>query len=170
MDLEKIIKRAKEGDEGFRELYDETIDRVYSYVLVRTRSKQETSEICQDIYVSLWKSLQRFEYISPAHFWAYLWTVVRRELIRSRAKRKDMVSLEEIYDIPDEPEQHEDYRYLLETLGSLKERQRLVVELRYFSDLTFSEVAEALGISENNAKVIHTRAIETLKSKLQNYE
>jgi RNA polymerase sigma-70 factor (ECF subfamily) len=170
MDLEKIIKRAKDGDAGFRELYDGTFDRVYAYVLARTHSKFDTSEICQDIYVSLWKSLQRFEYISPAHFWGFLWTVVRRELIRARAKIKTTVSLEDIYDIPDEPEHHEDYRYLLESLEFLKERQRLVLELRYFSDLTFSEVAQMLGISESNAKVLHHRAIEALKSKFPHYE
>lgn len=170
MDLEKIISRVKQGDDGFRELYDGTLDRVYTYVLARTRNKFDASEICQDIYVSLWKSLQRFEYISPAHFWGFLWTVVRRELIRARAKRKDMVSLEDIYDMPDEPEHHEDYRYLIEILGNLKERHRLVLELRYFSNLTFIEVAEMLGISESNAKVLHHRAIETLKSKLRDYE
>ena len=170
MDLEKIIKRAKGGDEGFRELYDGTIDRVHAYVLARTHNKFDTSEICQDIYVSLWKSLQRFEYISPAHFWGFLWTVVRRELIRARARRKDMVSLETIYDIPAEPENYEDYRHLIETLDNLKERHRLVLELRYFSDLSFSEVAQMLDISESNAKVLHHRAIEILKSKLSNYE
>ena len=170
MDLEKIIRRAKQGDEGFRELYEGTFDRVYAYVLARTHSKFDASEICQDIYVSLWKSLQRFEYISLAHFWGFLWTVVRRELIRARTKRKDMVSLDEIYDIPDEPAHHEDYRHLIETIGNLKERQRLVLELRYFSDLSFGEVAQMLGISESNAKVLHHRAIEALKRKFPHYE
>ena len=51
MDLEKIIKRAKGGDEGFRELYDGTIDRVHAYVLTRTSKKFDTGEICKVIYV-----------------------------------------------------------------------------------------------------------------------
>ncbi len=169
MDLERIIERAKQGDEGFRELYDITIDRVYAFTLARTRDKHEASEICQETYLSLWKSLQRFEYNSPAEFWAFLWKVVRRQIIKWHGRKPDMASLEEIYDVPAEPELHEDYRFLLSVLATLPERQRLVVELRYFSDLSFSELAEMLGITESNAKVLNHRALEALKSKLKMY-
>ncbi len=169
MELEKIIERAKQGESGFRELYDITIDRVYAFVLARTRDKHETSEICQESYLSLWKSLQRFEYQTPPQFWAFLWKVVRRQVIKWHGRKPDMASLEEIYDIPDEPEHHEDYRYLLNCLATLPERQRLVVELRYFSNCAFNEIAETLGITENNAKVLHHRATTALKSKLNMY-
>lgn len=169
-DIEKIIERAKESDAGFRELYDKTIDRVYAFVLLRTRDKAETSEICQEVYLSLWKSLQRFEYNSPGQFWAFLWKVVRRQLIKWRGRLPDMASLEEIYDIPAEPEIREDYRFLLSILTTLPERQRLIVEQRYFSDLSFAEIAVRMGISETNAKVLNHRAIEMLRKKMNTYE
>ncbi len=169
-DIEKIIERAKESDEGFRELYEKTIDRVYAFVLLRTRDKAETSEICQEAYLSLWKSLQRFEYNSPAQFWAFLWKVVRRQIIKWRGRLPDMASLEEIYDIPEEPEIREDYRFLLSILATLPERQRLVVEQRYFLNLHFGEIAERLGISETNAKVLNHRALLSLRKKLKSYE
>lgn len=169
-DIEKIIERAKESDEGFRGLYEKTIDHVYAFVLLRTRDKSETSEICQEVYVSLWKSLQRFEYNSPGQFWAFLWKVVRRQIIKWHDRLPDMASLEEIYDIPEEPEIKEDYKFLLSVLTTLPERQRLVVEQRYFSDLSFAEIGDRLGISETNAKVLNHRAIETLRKKMKTYE
>lgn len=170
MDLKDTLERAKTSDSAFREIYDETIDRVFRYVLTRTRDREISKEISQEIYLSFWKSLPKFKYISDAHFYAFLWQVVRRQLIKARLRSSDNISLETIYDIPDEETPKEDYRFLLRALTDLKERERLVIELRYFSNLTFEEVAESLGINEPHAKVLHHRAIAALKEKFSEYE
>ena len=47
-------------------------------------------------------------------------------------------------------------------LESLSEDQRMVVLLRIYQQMTFSEVAETCGISQSNSKVIFHRAIKTL--------
>ena len=83
---------------------------------------------------------------------------------------RETVELDETYDIPSEDGEREDYRVLLEKVRNLKENERLCIELRYFKDLKFQEIAEILGVSENNAKVLHHRAIKKLKEDLQIYE
>jgi len=167
MNLEQTLERAVADNSAFKEIYDLTINRVYSYVLLRTKNKNETLDICQEIYLSFWQSLPGFTFISEPHFYGFLFTVARRKLIKARIKNKETVSLDEVFDIPGEAENHEDYRLLLKTLQNLKERERICLELRYFEDLKFSDIADTLGIKENHAKVLHHRAIKKLEKMLK---
>jgi RNA polymerase sigma-70 factor (ECF subfamily) len=143
---------------------------VYSFVLLRTKDKEKCHDICQNIYLSFWQSLPRFKWISEAHFWAFLWKVARRQISRSRMNARGDVSIDEMFDIAAPVEEREDYRVLLKNLGELREAERLCLELRYFQDLKFEDIAQTLDISENNAKVIHHRAIKKLKEMLGSYE
>jgi RNA polymerase sigma factor (sigma-70 family) len=170
MNLEQILGRVREDDSAFREIYDSTINRLYSYVLLRVKDRAMALDVCQDIYLSLWKSLPKFKYISEPHFYSFLFTVARRQLIKARAKMKDTVELDEIFDLPTEEVEKEDYRILLTSVQNLKDRERLCIELRYFKDLKFQEIAEVMNISENHAKVFHHRAMKKLRAELSNYE
>lgn len=170
MNLEQSLNLARADNVAFREIYDSTINRVYSFVLLRVRNKEAALDICQDIYLSFWKSLPNFTYMSDSHFYSFLFTIARREIIRARTKIKDTVEFNETFDIPFEDKVKEDYRVLLSKVQNLKDNERLCIELRYFQDLKFSEIAETLDISENNAKVLHHRAIKKLKESLNIYE
>lgn len=168
MNLEQMIEKAKIDDSAFKEIYDLTIHRLYSFVLLRIRDKGEAHDICQEIFASFWKSLPRFVYMSDAHFFAYLFKIARRELIKSRNRFSGKVDLEEIYDIPSDEKEREDYRTLLSRLSDLSKNERSVLELRYFEDMKFGEIALMLGLTENHVKVIHHRALKKLKESLGN--
>lgn len=167
MNLEYSLKEARVDSTAFKEIYDLTINRVYSFVLLRTGDKEVALDICQNVYLSLWQSLGRFKYMGEAHFYSYLFKITRGEISRARKKIKPTVELEELYDIPVEDPAHEDYRALIREMNELKEEERTCLELRYFQDLKFKEVGETLGISENYAKVLHHRAIGKLKDKFK---
>ena len=53
---------------------------------------------------------------------------------------------------------------LVEALGTLSPRQRAVLVLRYFEDLTEAETAALLGISTGSVKTHHSRALSALRS------
>lgn len=168
--LENLLERATNDERAFREIYDFTIDRVFSYVLLRTGNRENTKEIVQEIYLSLWKSLPKFTYISAQHFQGFLWKVVKRRLYKSRLHRITTISLEDVYDFPMDESPKEDYRYLLKNLEELSEKEKSVVKLRYFNNLTFGEIADTLCITESNAKVLHHRALKALRENLKDYE
>ena len=46
----------------------------------------------------------------------------------------------------------------------LTERQRDVYEMRYFSDLSLAEIAEALGISRQAVHILANRTVERLET------
>jgi RNA polymerase sigma-70 factor (sigma-E family) len=56
---------------------------------------------------------------------------------------------------------------LLQALGQLQERQRAVLVLRYFNDLTEVQVAEILGCSPGTVKSSASRGLARLREALQ---
>jgi RNA polymerase sigma-70 factor (sigma-E family) len=56
---------------------------------------------------------------------------------------------------------------LLQALGQLQDRQRAVLVLRYFNDLTEAQVAEVLGCSPGTVKSSASRGLARLREALQ---
>lgn len=58
---------------------------------------------------------------------------------------------------------------LVDALGKLPERERTVMELYYYSELTYKEIAEVLDVTESRISQIHTKAIAKLRTLLSAY-
>ena len=58
-------------------------------------------------------------------------------------------------------------RILAETIENLQEKEKKVMQLYYYSELTYKEIAELLTISESRVSQIHTKAIAKLKIALE---
>lgn len=56
---------------------------------------------------------------------------------------------------------------LANAIGRLPEREKLVVALYYYENLTLREIGEVLGVTESRVSQLHTKAVLRLKSRLQ---
>ena len=57
--------------------------------------------------------------------------------------------------------------FISDTIGTLPEKERLVVSLYYYEDLNMKEIGNILGITESRVCQIHTKATQRLSSKLR---
>jgi RNA polymerase sigma factor FliA len=84
----------------------------------------------------------------------------------------DQVSLLDTLEDPDSvrPAEALDETELREILGDaisrLPEREKLVITLYYYEELTLREIGEVLGVTESRISQLHTKAILRLKSRL----
>ena len=89
--------------------------------------------------------------------WRRLWR--HREVVRDTSA----------YDVPTASREYDGVGDALWTaVRSLPERQRAVVVLRYYEQLSEKEAAEALGVSLGTVKSQASRALDTLRSRLGN--
>lgn len=58
-------------------------------------------------------------------------------------------------------------RLLADAIAQLVERDRIVVTLYYFENLTLAEIGKVLGVTESRVCQLHTRAVLRLRTKLQ---
>ncbi|MCH5254324.1 MAG: FliA/WhiG family RNA polymerase sigma factor [Lachnospiraceae bacterium] len=74
------------------------------------------------------------------------------------------------FDGPEEViEKEELKRILAEALELLTEKERKVIVLYYYEDLTLKEISSILEVSESRISQLHTRALQKMKTKLGNY-
>ena len=71
---------------------------------------------------------------------------------------------------PEEVLEKEELKTVLaDALSILTEKERRVIELYYYEDLTLKEISNILEVSESRISQLHTRGLQKLKSKMGNY-
>ena len=58
-------------------------------------------------------------------------------------------------------------RRLAEAISSLPDREKIVITLYYYENLTLREIGEVVGVTESRISQLHTKAVLRLKSRLQ---
>jgi RNA polymerase sigma factor (sigma-70 family) len=171
-ELQNAILKAKAGsEEAFHTVFNLTSDKLFNYALVHTKNREDATDITQESYIELWKSLQSFAYRGHEQFMGFLFIIIKRRLAKyykgeNKLKQISEFHVEEVY----EPET-ENYQHLSSKVEQLPPKHQEVIRLRYWSALTFPEIGATLGIKETTAKVLHHRAIKNLKGIIaNNYE
>ncbi len=170
MDMDILIEKAKNGDKSaFGELYQELYTPLYRFVLSRTRDKEKTLDICQDVFMRWYGSLETYEAkISPK---SYLMMIATRLMIND-TKKKSSVQLPDDADefIADESLNIEDVldfeaevSQIRELFEFLNEDQQNVLNLRYISDLDTETIAKTLEKTTDNIRQIESRGLKKLR-------
>ncbi len=139
-----------------------------SVLLVRDLATAE--EVVQDAYVGLYTRWARLR--DPDAAAGYLRQAVvngSRSALRRRgtAQRAEPI-LRAIPEIaPDPAAEISTRRGVLEALAALPERQREVLVLRYYGDLSEAEIADALGVSRGAVKSYASRGAAALRPILE---
>lgn len=169
--IKNWLSQSQTGSEtAFHELYDFLRGSSFRFLLARVSSREDAQDILQEAFIDLWRSLKSFQYQSDAQFYAFIFKILRRKLSKYYSRHKLLTPFDEKYLQENYESAPEDFRYLLVHLKNLPDKYRVVVELRYWSQMSFAEISQWLGETENNVKVRHHRAIKKLEDLLTQYE
>lgn len=172
MDL-KNLKLVIEGNkEAFAKFYDENFDLLWRYVLSRIRNRDIASDIVSESFVALYENVCSIR--KPKALRAYLYRIAKNKMIEFYAREKT-VNLSE-FDLDrmeiEKRGKREVSRKLKikleEVLEKLPDHYADVLRLRFVSGLKIKEVAEILGKTEGNIKVIQNRAIKKARKIVNN--
>ena len=140
---------------------------VFSIALHFLRDRQAAEELAQDVFLHLHQNLASLK--SPDHITFWLRKVTSHRCIDySRRRKRAQVSLEEVPELsaPGRPRDPLLARRLRQLVGSLPEKARLVVILRYQEDLTPSEIAGVLAMPVATVKSHLQRSLAMLREKV----
>lgn len=74
------------------------------------------------------------------------------------------------FDSPEENIEKEELKKVLEeSLEQLTEKEKKVILLYYYEDLTLKEISNVLEVSESRISQLHTRALQKMKTKMGDY-
>jgi RNA polymerase sigma-70 factor (ECF subfamily) len=161
---EKLMELYKNGENmAFEVIYLRHKDRVYSYLDKRLSDKNAIEDIFQSIFVKFHKSRHLYDNKHPLLKWLYV--ICKSELLD--AYKKNKVKFVQLTDdkLPTDSTQTND-KINLDDIESLSLKEKKALELRYYSDEDFAQMAKTLKTSEANSRKLVSRGIKKLKIKL----
>lgn len=168
----ELAERFRNGD---RAAFDQIVRRHQKglWYLVRRYVKRDAdaSDVTQQAFVRAFKGLAAFRGAATVRSWLYR-IGINCALSWLRDHRREEPTeiaddaLTEAHAAPAKIMGSEDAARLRAAIGQLPPKQKLVLELRVFDDLSFKEVAELADCTENTAKVNFHYAVKRLREIL----
>lgn len=154
------------------EIYKENAKIVYHFIYSLCHDSVLAEELTQETFMRAFQSIERLD--GSCKFSTWLCQIAKHIYYQYLAKHKKEISKEETGDtVFNEITPERQVVARIELLDVLKKMQKLpekvreVIYLRIAADLSFREIGEILGKSENWARVNYYRGKEKLLSELQ---
>lgn len=166
-----IIEKARGDLSAFAPLYEQYFDSIFTYIYRQTDDEELAADLCSQTFLKALSNLHRFEYRGiPVSAWLYRIATNEVNKYYRRKKRTPVFSLEEVrlkeLLEPSADTWDEDLiQRMLVYLKELPTELIRVLELRFFENRDFKEIAYILGITESGAKMRTYRALDRLRRK-----
>lgn len=157
--------------DDFDQIYQNYFDSVYRYALSLSGNHQIAEELAQETFFKALRKLDQFQGKSSLKSWL---CAIAKNLWLSRQRKKEELPIDDALPIPDpsagleeaivrQDESMRIHRYL----HHLEEPYREVFTLRTLGQLSFRDIGELFGKSENWACVVYHRARAKIRKKME---
>ena len=170
---ESLISQALNGDQrAWQQLVNRYQSALYYFGLRLLGSKEDANDLLQDVLMVLCRNLGQYRGDSSFKSWLFGIANYRAmDMLRKRKPSDDDNTLAEMAtDTPEMATQLADLQQqqqVRQQLRSLPVEQRLVLELKFYQQFTFDEIASQLAISSNTVKSRFYAALDKLRLKLE---
>jgi RNA polymerase sigma-70 factor (ECF subfamily) len=155
--------------EDFAHLYDHYVTPMYRFIQYRTHDRAVAEDLTSQTFL---RALEKIRSFDPRRgvFRAWLYRIARNAVIDYYRSQKHTAPLPDGWDAAGDDDTAHDPSALppelQKAIAQLSEQQREIVLLRIWDGLSYKEIAEVVGKSDNNCKVIFSRAIAAIRSSL----
>ena len=168
-DVELVTEFKSGNPAAFDAIVERFQDRVYRLACVWLYDSQHAEDAAQEVFMRAHKGLRRFRFRAAPFTWLYRTTrYVCNEFNRRRkAEALDEEPVDHSGDPGKHVADHDTAARVRQLVAGLPERQREVVLLRIFEDLSVAETASAMGCREGTVKALLFKATRRLKLDIE---
>jgi len=172
----ELIAQARTGDtQAWGDLYREYAPAIFRFCRRAMPTREDAEDATMEIFMKLRDKLVQYDTSRSFTAWLYkiaanhCWDMLRR---RKARHDKDMDDIDEVPLECPEPNQLEklieertgdEVRKALDKLGM---RARMALVMRYYSDMSYDEIADSLGVRRQFVGVVLLRARHELRQAL----
>ncbi|HKJ67628.1 MAG TPA: sigma-70 family RNA polymerase sigma factor [bacterium] len=162
-EMQALLWRCQQGDvSAFRIVVERNQQYAYALAFRLLMNREDAEDIVQESFLRVWKHVKRFDINKKFTTWLY--TIVTHlcyDYLKLSRRNETGLSREDLNtnhgsQMGDSPESdcvdREFYSKFYQVIAELPPRQKTVLVLRDLQDLSVSEVAHVLGISESAVK------------------
>ncbi len=176
-EIESKIKQLIRQNDPFalEIIYNELGEKLYKYILSILWSDIKAEEVMQNLFVAV---AEKRNHIARArNLTGYIFAMARNQamdFLRTEPKNgkniEDYKNVLVLKDASTNSFDSEELEKITKAILSLPSKQKEVISMKIFQDMTFENIARALNISINTAASRYRYGIEKLKSKLKEFE
>ncbi len=171
MNDHELVIRLKNGDtSAFDELYEKYKNQAVRTAFLITKNNDLSFDIAQEAFIRCYTNIAKLK--NPLMFRSWFLKILVRTAWELSKKDSAIVPVEEIFEKAEENSLYSsdntaDFRLLYEAVNSLNKKQRTVVVLHYFNDISVKEIAEITGSFESTVKSQLFLARKKIKSYIE---
>ncbi|MBQ6931162.1 MAG: sigma-70 family RNA polymerase sigma factor [Clostridia bacterium] len=183
-EIASLVEKSRQGDNAaFGELYKLTEKQAYFIVLRIAKNEDDAYDILQDCYIKAMQKIDTLE--NPENFVAWFNQIVSNSAKNYVVKSKPMLfrddddeaavmelQVDDSLDCkPDDSlDTTETREFIRELIDELPEDKKLCVLMHYFQNMSVSQIAEELGISEGTVKTRLYYSRDKIKQSIEALE
>ncbi|MDR1454064.1 MAG: sigma-70 family RNA polymerase sigma factor [Tannerella sp.] len=164
-DEELVVLYAEGNNSAFDVLLNRHKGSVHSYIFYIVRDRDLTEDIFQETFVKVIMTIKQGRYTENGKFKAWIMRIAHNLIIDNfrQERNENSISNDEVEGdlfndsrlcektIEDEMVQEQVFDDVKKMIRHLPDHQRAVLEMRYYQDMSFKEIAELTGVSINTA-------------------
>jgi RNA polymerase sigma-70 factor (ECF subfamily) len=164
-DEELVVLYANGTNPAFDVLLNRYKSSVHSYIYYTVRDRDLTEDIFQETFVKVIMTIQQGRYTENGKFKAWIMRIAHNLIIDNfrQERNENSISNDEVdvdlfndirlcdRTIEDEMVQEQVFADIKKMIKHLPDNQREVLEMRYYQDMSFKEIADITGVSINTA-------------------
>ena len=171
-----LIVRARTGDtQAWGDLYREYAPAIFRFCRRAMPTREDAEDATMEIFMKLRDKLIQYDQSRSFTAWLYkvaanhCWDMLRRRRVRQDKETEDVTEMPLEAPEPNQLEKlieertSEEVRRALDKLGL---RARMALVMRYYSDMSYDEIADALGVRRAFVGVVLLRARHELRQAL----
>jgi RNA polymerase sigma-70 factor (ECF subfamily) len=167
-----LINNILNGDmDSFSDLVLRYKDRIFSFLLKMTLSKEDAEELLQEVFINVYKNLYRYN--NNWSFSTWIYKIAANSFNNYYRKKKRNKNFEYFHDLEnlscsfeDFPEvifeMKENYTKVVELINKLKPDQRVALVLKHMKGFSYKEIGKILDISPEAAQMKVQRAKDSI--------
>jgi RNA polymerase sigma-70 factor (ECF subfamily) len=173
----EAIARARAGDaEAWGEIYHDYAPAIFRFCRRALPTREDAEDATMEVFMKLKSKLNQYDSERSFSSWLYkvaanhCWDTLRRRKIRQDKETEDSDTVPLEHPDPSqldrliEQRSNTEVRKALATLGK---RARMALVMRYYSDMSYDEIADALGVRRQFVGVVLLRARHELRNVLE---
>ena len=175
--LQERIALAKAGNaEAWGELYREYAPAIFRFCRRAMPTREDAEDATMDIFVKVRQKLSQYDATRAFSAWIYTvaanhcWDLLRRRKLRQDLETGEVENMPLEHPDPGQLEQLVQQRTSQEirrAMDKLPSRSRMALVLRYYSDMSYDDIASTLGVRRTFVGVVLLRARHQLRETLE---
>jgi len=167
----ELVIKSKNGDsQAFGLLYDHYVRRIYNFIFYKTYQKETAEDLTSQTFFKALNSIASVD--SQRSFSSWLYKIAQNTVIDHYRRDRHHADIDDIWDISDDSPESDfvkgldtdrDFAKVKKYLSKLPQLERDIIMMRVWEEMPYKEIAEVVGKSEVNCKVIYSRSIKKLR-------